>query len=104
MPNYVLAYRGGKMPESESERQEGLARWGEWYGRLGANAIDPGAPFGPSKSVDPGGQSSDGAPSQLSGYSIISAASLDEAVAAATMCPLLDLGGNIDVYETFSMM
>ena len=32
MPNYLLAYRGGNMPESESEMQAGLAKWGEWYG------------------------------------------------------------------------
>jgi hypothetical protein len=104
MPNYLLAYRGGNMPESESEMQAGLAKWGEWYGQLGANAIDTGAPFGPSKSVDPSGATTDGAPSQLSGYSVISADTIDGAVAAAKMCPVLEIGGSIDVYETFSMM
>jgi hypothetical protein len=103
MPNYVLAYRGGKMPESETEKQGGLAKWGEWYGQLGANAIDVGAPFGPSKSVDPTGATTDGAPSQLSGYSVISADTIDGAVAAAKMCPILEIGGSVDVYESFAM-
>jgi hypothetical protein len=104
MPNYVLAYRGGKMPESDSEMQAGLAKWGAWYGQLGANAIDMGAPFGPSKSVDPSGATTDDVPSQLSGYSVISADTIDGAIAAAKMCPILEIGGSIDVYETVSMM
>ena len=104
MPNYVLAYRGGQMSESESEREAELAKWGEWYGQLGSNAVDMGAPFSASKSVDPSGETTDTAVSQLSGYSVISAESIEGALAAAKMCPILGIGGSVDVYETVSMM
>jgi hypothetical protein len=63
-----------------------------------------GAPFGSSKSVDPSGTTTDDAKSQLSGYSVISADTIDGAVAAAKMCPILEIGGSVDVYETFPMM
>jgi hypothetical protein len=104
MPNYLLAYRGGQMPESESERQAGLAKWGAWYSQLGSNAVDMGAPFSVSKSVDQSGATADHAPSELSGYSVISAETMDGALAAAKMCPILEIGGSIDVYESLSMM
>jgi hypothetical protein len=53
--------------------------------------------------VDPSGATTDNAPSQLSGYSVISADTIDGAVAAAKMCPILEIGGSVDVYESFAM-
>jgi hypothetical protein len=39
----------------------------------------------------------------LTGYSIVSADSLDAAVELAKGCPVLGIGGAVDVYEVIAM-
>lgn len=98
MAKYVLIYKGGGMPEGEEAQQEAMARWGAWFGALGDSVVEPGNPFGASSSVGPGGVSG------LTGYSVISAGSLDDALAKADGCPIL-VGGNgsVEVYEALEM-
>ncbi len=104
MANYVLVYSGGGTPETEAEQQAVMAAWMSWYERLGAAVVDGGNPFGPSASVASDGTVSQGAPSALSGYTIISADSLNAATEHAKTCPVLESGGRVDVYETFQIM
>lgn len=104
MPKYVLVYKGGGVPEGEAEQQKVMAAWGAWYGQLGAAVVDGGNPFGPSAAVSAAGEIRDGAPSGLSGYSVISADSLQAATEMAKGCPVRDSGGSIEVYETFDVM
>jgi hypothetical protein len=98
MSNYLFAYRGGSMAATDEEREAAMAAWGAWFGQLGAAIVDPGNPFGPSKSV---GGSADAA---LSGYSVIESDSLDAAAKLADGCPVLAHGGSVDVYETIPVM
>ena len=65
---------------------------------------DPGNPFGPSATVGNGGSVSDGAPSGLTGYSVLSADSLSAASELAKGCPVLASGGSVQVYETLMVM
>jgi hypothetical protein len=39
----------------------------------------------------------------LTGYSIVSADSLDSGVELAKGCPVLEIGGAVDVYEAIAM-
>jgi hypothetical protein len=104
MANYVFAYSGGNgMAEDETERNAQLAKWGQWFGELGSAVVDGGAPTGTAKTVGPGGSVSDGGSRALTGYSIVSADSLDSAVDLAKGCPVLEGGGAVDVYEAISM-
>ena len=34
MPDFMLAYHGGKAPETEAEAQAAMAAWGAWFGRI----------------------------------------------------------------------
>lgn len=104
MGKYVLAYRGGQMADSDEERQAVMAAWGAWFGALGPAIVDGGNPFGASKTVGAGGSVGDGAPSGLTGYSMISADTIDAAAGMAQGCPVLSSGGAVDVYETFDVM
>lgn len=103
MGKYVLTYQGGSMGETETEQQEIMAKWMDWFGSLGASLLDLGNPFGPSSTIGADGSVSEGARSGLGGYSIISADSLAEACDKATDCPLLSNGGTIEVYETVAV-
>ena len=104
MANYLFAYKGGSMAQTDEERQAVMAAWGGWFGTLGAAIVDAGNPFGPAATVVDGGSVSDGASSQLSGYSVIDAHSLAQASELAKGCPVLAAGGSVEVYETMQVM
>jgi hypothetical protein len=105
MPNYVLVYRGGGgMAQDEAARQQIMDAWGRWFGSLADALVDGGNPFGPSASVSPGGGVTEGAPSALTGYSIIKSDSLKQATESARGCPILTDGGSVEVYETVPVM
>jgi hypothetical protein len=99
MANYLLAYLGGSMPEGEAEQQKVMTDWMNWFGALGDAIVDGGNPVGSSSSISPDGQVTGGGRSALTGYSIISAASLTEATDRAKGCPVLNSGGTVDVFE-----
>jgi hypothetical protein len=104
MAKYLMAYTGGNMAETDEERAAVMAAWGAWFGTLGPAIVDPGNPFGPSATVGSGGAVSSGASAGLTGYSVLSADSLDAATALAKGCPVLGSGGTVEVYETFEVM
>ena len=106
MTDYLLLYSGGGMPESEAEVADVMKAWDGWMTKLGPALKDGGNPFTPqAKTIDTKGKVSDGpAGSPASGYSIIQANSLDEAVTMAKDCPVLLGGAKISVYETFEVM
>ena len=97
MGKYVYLYKGGSIPQSEEEQQRVMAAWNDWFGTLGDSVIEIGEPFGASAAVDGGSTSG------LTGYSIVSASSLDDALAKAGGCPVLADGGGVEVYETLAM-
>ena len=104
MATYVYTYRGGKMPETDAQREAVMAAWGAWLGGMGAAALDAGNPFGASSSVSPDGRVGEAGSAGLGGYSIVSADSLAAATEMAKGCPVLADGGGVDVYEVLEMM
>ena len=104
MGNFVFAYSGGNgMAADQAERDATMAKWGEWFGELGPAIVDGGAPTGASKTVGQGGSVSDGGSRGLTGYSVVSADSLDAATELAKGCPVLENGGSVDVYEAIAI-
>ncbi|MEY2569950.1 MAG: hypothetical protein QOE63_300 [Acidimicrobiaceae bacterium] len=103
MANYVLAYRGGAMAATPEEQKKAMDAWTGWFGSLGDAVVDGGAPFGPSSSIAADGSASDGGASALTGYSILSAASMADVQTLAKGCPVLASGGTIEVYESLPM-
>jgi hypothetical protein len=105
MAKYLLAYHGGGMPETEEEQAKVMAAWGVWMEQLGDKMVDPGNPIGQTRTIGSDGAVSEGGgKNPVSGYSIISADSLDEAVKAAGSCPVVASGGSVEVAETFDVM
>lgn len=104
MAKYLLVYHGGGMPETEEEQQKEMAAWGAWFGELGAATIDGGNPTGPSKTIDADGAVSEGGGANpASGYSLIDAESIEDALTKAKGCPILASGGSIEVCPTIEM-
>ena len=104
MAKYIFAYSGGQDGAAdEAERDAQMAKWGQWVGQLGSAVLDIGGPTGTAKRVGKGGSVSDGGSRGLTGYSIVAADSLDAAVKFAKGCPVLEVGGAVDVYEAIAM-
>ena len=105
MANYLLAYHGGGMPETEEQRAQVMAAWGQWFGALGPALVDGGNPVSRTSTITPSGSVSEGGGANpVSGYSVIKADTMEAAVQMAQGCPLLESGGSIEVAETFSAM
>jgi|CXWL01.1.fsa_nt_gi hypothetical protein len=102
MTDYVFAYYGEPKFESPEKGAKHMAKWKAWVGGLGDALINPGAPFGKTKTVSTGGVSDGGGPKRLVGYSIVKAKSLDAALEMAKGCPHLE-HGTIDVAEAMDM-
>lgn len=94
MKKFLYLYFGGNPPASEDAGKAVMAAWMAYFGKMGDRIVDGGAPLGPHRAV--GGT----AQSHASGYSIVNAASLDEAVALTEGHPHLQVGGSIEVCET----
>ena len=91
MAKYLFVYHGGKKAANEEELAEGLDAWGR-------------NPVGGSHTVNPDGSlTGDGGSNPASGYSLIEAADLEDAVAKARGCPILVSGGSIEVAEAIDM-
>ena len=103
MSNYVFAYHGGKRPESPEEGAKHMAKWKAWVGGLGDAVVNPGTPLGKSKTVSSAGVSDDGGSNPMSGFSIVIADSMDAALEMAKECPLLEIGGTLEVAEVMEM-
>jgi hypothetical protein len=104
MPNYLLTYHGGGLPETEEAGAQVMAAWGRWYDGLGSAVVDGGNPVGRARTIASNGTTTEGGgPNPVTGYSIIQAESLDAAVELAKACPILESGGSIEVCETFNV-
>ncbi len=103
MANYVLVYHGGAMPQTPEEGAKVMKAWTDWFGTLKDALVDGGNPASRTKTIAANGSVSDDAAGPT-GYSIIKAGSLDEAVALAKGCPVLQGGASVQVVETFEAM
>jgi len=105
MANYLLAFHGGGMPETDAERARVMQAWTDWMGELGDAVVDPGNPIGQAMMIGADGSvSAGGGANPVSGYMIIKAEGLDDAVKLATGCPVRESGGSVEVAETFPVM
>lgn len=104
MPNYLMIYHGGGMPETPEEGAKAMAAWAAWYETLGAAIVDGGAPVGKSHTVSAAGHVEDGGSNPASGYTIIEAADYDAACAYAAGNPMVvDGSGSVEVAEMIDM-
>jgi hypothetical protein len=91
MATYVIVNRA---PASYTPSPEAAAAWNAWFQRLGDSLVDRGNPVFKRTTlgnVDAG--------TALGGYTLVSAASLEEAAGLARDCPALGYGGGVEIGE-----
>ena len=103
MAKYLLVYHGGSMEESEEAMAEQMAAWGVWFGELGPAVVDGGNPTGESKTLSTAGVAGGGGANPTTGYSLINAENIEDAVQKSKGCPVLKSGGTIEVCETIDV-
>ncbi len=102
MPEYIIAYHGGKEPESPEEGAKQMAKWQAWMGGLGDAMVNPGTPLAMNRIVTSEGVSDEDGANRLTGYSIVKADNMDAALEMAKACPFLEIG-TLEVAEVRQM-
>jgi hypothetical protein len=90
MPNFVLSFR---VPSDYRPHAGTPAEWRAWFGGLGPALLDVGNAVTDYASLGEVGGSS----SRMIAYSVLSAEDMDSALALAKDCPVLQVGGGVEV-------
>jgi hypothetical protein len=105
MSEFTYLFRGRDYSASPEQRQKYTEKWIAWFKELSAtgNIKDPGHPLEGSGKVVNGKQKvvNDGpyaeAKDVVGGYTLIEAKDLAHAVELAKGCPVLEVGGSVEV-------
>ena len=104
MAKFLFSYHGGKSGASPAEVKKAMDAWGQWFGSMGSAVIDGGNPVGKASTVrSDGSVIENGGSNPVSGYSLIEAPSLEEALKKAKGCPILVGGGSVEVSQAMDM-
>jgi hypothetical protein len=103
MPEFMIAYCGGKQPSSKEEGMAQMERWKSWVEGLGDAVVNPGTPLPVSKIVTSSGAYDDNDPDFMKGFAVVKAESIEAAVEIARSDPFLESGGTIRVSQMMEM-
>ncbi len=105
MSKFILLYKGPATPPEmmdEEKRNKVMEAWRTWMEKAGPALVDVGSPMANGKAVVDDGSS--GEATELSGYSIVEAGSIDEALKLVEDHPFLsDKTGQFSV-EVFELL
>jgi len=108
MKDFLFVYRSepNSNQSSPEEMQESMNRWMNWLGNIGAQdkLVDRGNSLqAAGKVVKQNTMVTDGPYTEIKetigGYSIVKAASIEEAAKLAEGCPIFNSGGSVEVRE-----
>jgi hypothetical protein len=105
MSEFTYLFRGRDVSASPEQMQKTMQKWLAWFKDLGAKGHlkDPGHPLEHTGKVVSGKQKavSDGpyaeAKDVVGGYIVVEASDLNQAVELSTGCPILEVGGSVEV-------
>jgi hypothetical protein len=113
MTEFTFLFRGRDRTASPEQMQKTMAKWVAWFKELQAKGHlkDPGHPLEDAGKVVRGKQKivNDGpyaeAKDLVGGYIVVEAKDLTQAVEISKGCPILDVGGSVEVrpIERFNM-
>ncbi len=103
MSKYLLVYYGGGMGATPAEVEKSMADWNAWFKSMGKNLVDMGAPTMPGKMVTSRGIKAAMDGEMVSGYTVIQAPSMEDAVRMAKGAPGMHGGLKVAVYPMAEM-
>jgi hypothetical protein len=103
MPNFMLTYLGTPKISSPEEKQSHMQKYQQWILDLGDAALSPMNPLKDMSVIASNGSVSSGGETGMSGFTIITAKSMQEALDIAKACPFLEVSGRLEVSEMIQM-
>jgi hypothetical protein len=103
MPNFMLTYLGAPQISSPEEKQDHMQKYHQWITDLGDAALSPMNPLKNVSVVDSDGNVTDGGETGMSGFTIVTADSMNAALEIAQACPFLEVGGRLEVAQMIEM-
>ena len=103
MPQYMITYLGGDQPSTPEEGKQHFEKYKTWLASLGDSAISPANPLKNTNTVNPDDTVTTGSTTTMSGYTVIEAKSIEDALVMAKACPFLDISGSLEVSELIQM-
>lgn len=103
MSRFLITYFGGDQPTSPEEGQRHFAEYQQWLASLGEAAVSPMNPLKNTHTLNPDGSILAQSSSTMSGYTIVEAESMGEALSLAKACPFLKINGTLEVAEMVEM-
>jgi len=105
MSEFTFLFRGRDRTASPDQMQKTMQKWVAWFKDMNAKGQikDPGHPLGAEGKIVNGRQKTvhDGpfaeAKDVVGGYIIVEAKDLDHAVEISKGCPILEVGGSVEV-------
>jgi hypothetical protein len=103
MKQYVLVYLGGTQPPDPEAANKHMNQYMEWLSSLGESVVIPTIPLKDTTTVSSDGTIKQGGSCAMSGFTVIKAESIEDALKIAQDCPFLDIGGSLEVSELMQM-
>jgi hypothetical protein len=105
MSEFVFLFRGRDLTMTPDQKQKHRENWVAWFKELSAKGLikDPGHPLEPGGSIVKGKQKTvhDGpfaeAKDVIGGFTLIEARDLAHATEIAKGCPVLEVGGAVEI-------
>jgi hypothetical protein len=105
MSKYLYLYRGPATPMADftpEQTAESMQAWGAWMGKVGSALVDGGEPFGARTALADDGSTAQ--TTDLNGYTIVEADSLDDARNLVGGHPFLSEGKGRFAIEIFELI
>jgi len=99
----MITYLGGDKPATPEEGRQHMSKYRGWLSSLGDAAVSPANPLKDTTTVNPDGSVTEGSASGMSGFTLVAADSIADAITIARACPFLDVGGSLEVSELIEM-
>jgi len=109
MKDFIMLFHSEPSPNMEptpEEMQAELKKWEEWMGAIGAQGKlkSPGEALGyDGKTLHADGKVTDGPYVEIKefvgGFIVVTTETIDEALALAKGCPVLEFGGKVEVRD-----
>jgi hypothetical protein len=99
MSKYLITYHNGQMPSDPKAMEQVKMAFGKWLQEAGKAVVDSGSPVMMVKQVT----NNHSTPVEVGGYTIIEAASDDEAEKILKTHPFLARGGTLQVNKVMAV-
>jgi len=103
MAKFMLVYLGGNQPSNPEEGKQHFEEYRNWLVSLGDSIVSAANPLKDTHVIHPDGKVEAGSTTAMSGFSVIEADSIEEAVKVSQTCPFQKIGGTLEVSELVQM-